>query len=83
MSGQARGRAEASIRPPVDSAWLTEQLRELERLADDGDTLEVVGKLALIVREPVRESLPATGQEAVRPRIEASLRTADEPSQSA
>jgi len=70
-------------RPPVDSAWLTEQLRELERLADDGDTLEVVGKLALIVREPVRESLPATGQEAVRPRIEASPRTADEPSQSA
>ncbi len=70
-------------RPPVDSAWLTEQLRELERLADDGDTLEVVGKLALIVREPVRESLPATGQEAVRPRIEASPRTADEPSRSA
>jgi FlaA1/EpsC-like NDP-sugar epimerase len=70
-------------RPPVDSAWLTEQLRELERLADDGDTLEVVGKLALIVREPVRESFPATGQQAARPRTEASPRTADEPSPSA
>ena len=70
-------------RPPVDSGWLTDQLRELERLADDGDTLEVVGKLALIVREPVRESFPATGQQAARPRIEASPRTADEPSPSA
>ena len=33
-------------RPPVDPDWLAEQLAELERLADEGDTLEVVGKLA-------------------------------------
>src|SRR5690348_2633311 len=45
-------------RPPVDSAWLTDQLLELEQLAEDGDTLEVVGKLGAIVRRPVRESLP-------------------------
>ena len=32
-------------RPPVDPNWLTDQLVELERLADEGDTLEVVGKL--------------------------------------
>jgi hypothetical protein len=29
---------------------------ELERLADEGDTLEVVAKLNAIVREPVRET---------------------------
>jgi FlaA1/EpsC-like NDP-sugar epimerase len=70
-------------RPPVDSAWLTEQLLQLERLAEDGDTLEVVGKLGTIVREPVRESLPATGSQAARPRTEASPQTADESSPSA
>ena len=32
-------------RPPVDAAWLNEEIRELERLAEEGDTLEVVGKL--------------------------------------
>ncbi len=45
-------------RPPVDPEWLEEQLAELERLADEGDTLEVVGKLRNIVREPQRIELP-------------------------
>jgi FlaA1/EpsC-like NDP-sugar epimerase len=45
-------------RPPVDPDWLAEQLSELERLADEGDTLEVVGKLGAIVREPKRVDLP-------------------------
>ncbi|MGH2970925.1 MAG: polysaccharide biosynthesis protein [Gaiellaceae bacterium] len=70
-------------RPPVDSAWLTEQLRELEGLADEGDTLEVVAKLGSIVRNPTRETLPATGSPADPRRIEASPRTADESSPSA
>jgi FlaA1/EpsC-like NDP-sugar epimerase len=46
-------------RPPVDAAWLTAQLAELEALADDGDTLEVVAKLGSIVRHPKREAVPA------------------------
>jgi FlaA1/EpsC-like NDP-sugar epimerase len=46
-------------RPPVDADWLTVQLAELERLADEGDTLEVVAKLGSIVRDPKRESVPA------------------------
>ena len=64
-------------RPPVDAAWLAEQLRELERLADEGDTLEVVGKLSAIVRAPKRETITvpsvsgATESPAVRPRSEA------------
>jgi FlaA1/EpsC-like NDP-sugar epimerase len=68
-------------RPPVDEAWLTAQLRELEGLADEGDTLEVVAKLGAIVREPQRETL--TASPAALPRSEASPRTADEPSASA
>jgi FlaA1/EpsC-like NDP-sugar epimerase len=69
-------------RPPVDSAWLTQQLRELEGLADDGDTLEVVAKLGAIVRDPLRESLPATGSPGALRHTEASPRTADESSPS-
>jgi FlaA1/EpsC-like NDP-sugar epimerase len=45
-------------RPPVDPDWLALQLAELERLADEGDTLEVVGKLGAIVREPKRVDPP-------------------------
>jgi FlaA1/EpsC-like NDP-sugar epimerase len=43
-------------RPAVDPDWLARELMELERLADEGDTLEVVAKLNAIVREPVRET---------------------------
>ena len=63
-------------RPPVDPDWLSQQLGELERLAEEGDTLEVVGKLGAIVREPQRVEPPqlsdtgsyrAVGEQAVRP----------------
>jgi FlaA1/EpsC-like NDP-sugar epimerase len=45
-------------RPPVDPEWLEEQVAELERLADDGDTLGVVGKLRNVVHEPRRLGPP-------------------------
>jgi len=45
-------------RPPVDPEWLEQQLEELQRLADEGDTLEVVGKLRNVVREPQRLAAP-------------------------
>jgi len=73
----AHPRIKRLSRPPVDAAWLAEQLRELERLADEGDTLEVVGKLSGIVRASKRErvAVPSasepTGTPAVRPRSEA------------
>ncbi|MGH2935884.1 MAG: UDP-N-acetylglucosamine 4,6-dehydratase family protein, partial [Gaiellaceae bacterium] len=67
-------------RPPIDAGWLAAQLRGLEELADEGDTLEVVAKLGAIVRNPTREAM---GSPAALPRSEASLRTADEPSASA
>jgi len=45
-------------RPAVDADWLARELAELERLADEGDTLEVVGKLRNIVNKPQRVELP-------------------------
>jgi FlaA1/EpsC-like NDP-sugar epimerase len=45
-----------ATRPPVDAAWLEEELGELERLADSGETLEVVAKLAEMMREPRRSA---------------------------
>ncbi|HET7573308.1 MAG TPA: nucleoside-diphosphate sugar epimerase/dehydratase [Gaiellaceae bacterium] len=46
-------------RPPVDDGWLAEHLAELDRLVDEGDTLEVVAKLGMLVREPRRNGAPA------------------------
>jgi FlaA1/EpsC-like NDP-sugar epimerase len=46
-------------RPPVDPDWLADQLAELERLADEGDTLEVVGKLQNVVNKPQRLQPPS------------------------
>jgi FlaA1/EpsC-like NDP-sugar epimerase len=66
-------------REPVDPAWLTEQLEELERMADEGDTLEVIAKLGSIVREPKLESFRAD----VTASSEASLRTEAPPAPSA
>jgi O-antigen biosynthesis protein WbqV len=41
-------------RSPIDSVWLDAELRELERLVESGETLELVGRLAAIVRDPKR-----------------------------
>src|SRR5436190_2219130 len=38
--------------PVVDGAWLDEELTELERLIEGGETLEVVSRLAGMVRAP-------------------------------
>jgi FlaA1/EpsC-like NDP-sugar epimerase len=71
-------------RPPVDAAWLSQQLGELEALADEGDTLEVVAKLGLIVREPQRETVSAsTAMPTGLPRTEALRRTEAGPAPSA
>ncbi len=39
---------------PVDRGWLEEKLDELDALVEGGETLELVGRLAAIVREPQR-----------------------------
>jgi FlaA1/EpsC-like NDP-sugar epimerase len=62
-------------RSPVDPDWLAEQLDELERLANEGDTLEVVGKLQNVVDKPQRvepPNLSDTGSYVfdIEPRVE-------------
>ena len=58
----------------MDPEWLAEQLAELERLADDGDTLEVVGKLRNVVRESRRLGPPAPPAAVEAPSLEVEPR---------
>jgi FlaA1/EpsC-like NDP-sugar epimerase len=39
-------------RPPIDAAWLEEELDALAQLVEDGDTLELVGRLNAFVGSP-------------------------------
>jgi FlaA1/EpsC-like NDP-sugar epimerase len=39
---------------PVDPAWLDEEITELERLVEAGETLDVVARLGAMTREPRR-----------------------------
>ena len=64
-------------RPPVAPEWLNAQLAELERLADDGDTLEVVAKLGAIVRAPEREVRPALPERTTPMDSPAALRRSE------
>jgi len=41
-------------RPPVDAEWLERELAELGRLVEAGETLELVARLAAMMREPRR-----------------------------
>jgi FlaA1/EpsC-like NDP-sugar epimerase len=51
----AHSKISRATREPVDPAWLEEELNALERLVEEGDTLELVSRLAGIVKAPVRE----------------------------
>jgi FlaA1/EpsC-like NDP-sugar epimerase len=48
---------------PVDPVWLDEELAELERLADAGETVQIVARLGELMRSPQR--LQATAPETV------------------
>jgi len=56
-------------RPPIDARWLQDELDELERLVEAGETLELVGRLNAIVEAPRRAAPSRAGTEAdlVRP----------------
>jgi FlaA1/EpsC-like NDP-sugar epimerase len=45
-----------ATREPVDAGWLDDELNALERLVEEGDTLELVSRLATIVRAPQRSA---------------------------
>jgi FlaA1/EpsC-like NDP-sugar epimerase len=44
----------AVTRPPIDAVWLDDELAELERLVTESDTLELVSRLATMMKEPRR-----------------------------
>ena len=53
-------------RTPVAAEWLDAELRELERLVDEGDTLEVSALLSRMVSQPERmDDLSATPSQVV------------------
>jgi FlaA1/EpsC-like NDP-sugar epimerase len=43
-----------AARPPIDVEWLEQELGELERMVGRGETLDVVSRLAAMLREPRR-----------------------------
>jgi FlaA1/EpsC-like NDP-sugar epimerase len=50
---------------PVDPAWLEDELADLERLVEAGETVELVSRLGTTVRTPRRVRAAAPEQEAV------------------
>jgi FlaA1/EpsC-like NDP-sugar epimerase len=50
---------------PVDPVWLEEELAELERLADAGETVEIVARLGELMRAPRRLAVAAPEAETV------------------
>jgi FlaA1/EpsC-like NDP-sugar epimerase len=44
--------------PVVDAEWLEDELSELERLVEDGETLEAVSRLAAMSRDPHYAAVP-------------------------
>jgi FlaA1/EpsC-like NDP-sugar epimerase len=44
----------AASQAPIDPTWLEGELRELERLVEDGETLELVGRMTAMSRHPQR-----------------------------
>jgi FlaA1/EpsC-like NDP-sugar epimerase len=43
-----------AARAPIDGAWLDEELTDLERMVERGETLDVVSRLTAMLREPKR-----------------------------
>jgi FlaA1/EpsC-like NDP-sugar epimerase len=43
-----------AARPPIDAEWLADELTELERMVQRGETLDVVSRLTAMLREPKR-----------------------------
>jgi FlaA1/EpsC-like NDP-sugar epimerase len=51
--------------PTVDALWLQDELAELERLVREGETLEVVSRLATMMREPRLVGEPSVREDTV------------------
>jgi FlaA1/EpsC-like NDP-sugar epimerase len=51
-----------ATRSSIDAAWLTDELTELERLVEDGETLELVSRLTAMMRAPQRVAMRVGGE---------------------
>ena len=54
VSATGHAKIHLVTRPSIDTEWLAEELAALERLVEEGDTLELVAKLAGMMKEPRR-----------------------------
>ena len=72
VSPSPHPKIERISRPPVEAAWLDEELAILERLVEEGDTLELVGALSRIVRDPKRVAVVAVRASGERSEASAS-----------
>ena len=52
-------------RPPIDASWLEEELDALHGLVEEGETLELVGRLNTLVGAPRRSLVSGDGAGAV------------------
>jgi FlaA1/EpsC-like NDP-sugar epimerase len=57
----------AASRAPIDPVWLEGELRELDRLVEEGRTLELVSQLTAMAREPQRLEATTPASVSVRP----------------
>ena len=46
-----------AARQPIDTEWLDDELAELERMVERGDTLDVISRLAAMIKEPRRREV--------------------------
>jgi FlaA1/EpsC-like NDP-sugar epimerase len=60
-------------RPEIDSAWLEQELTELERMVEAGETLDVVSRLGAIIRAPKRSAFPPGDRSAREAQLEDTL----------
>jgi FlaA1/EpsC-like NDP-sugar epimerase len=54
VGGSPHPKILAVTRPSIDAAWLEDELAELQRLVQENETLELVSKLASMMKEPRR-----------------------------
>jgi FlaA1/EpsC-like NDP-sugar epimerase len=53
-----------ATRRPIDAAWLEDELAELERLVEAGETLELVARVGAIIRAPKRSAAAVEHEKA-------------------
>ncbi|HEX2505105.1 MAG TPA: polysaccharide biosynthesis protein, partial [Gaiellaceae bacterium] len=54
VAATAHPKISRARRAPIEAEWLDGELEELERLVEEGETLEAVSKLSTMVRAPRR-----------------------------